>query len=56
MGAYSKAIVAAIMAVLIILKTFFGVDLGVTEETVSAIITSVMAVITPLLVYFASNK
>ena len=46
-----KALVAIIMAVLFLLNTFTGWDLGITEGTVNAII----GVLTPILVYFVPN-
>lgn len=47
-----KALVALVMGVLFLLNTFAGIDLGVSEETVTAII----AAATPLLVWLIPNK
>jgi hypothetical protein len=47
-----KAIVALIMGVLSILNLVWGINIGVSAETVSAII----AAVTPILVYLIPNK
>lgn len=47
-----KALVAVIMGVLYLLNTFAGIDLGVSEATINAII----AAVTPLLVWIVPNK
>lgn len=47
-----KALVAIAMAVLFLLKQYFGIDLGISEATVAQI----MMFITGLLVYFTPNK
>jgi hypothetical protein len=47
-----KALVAVVMAGLFLLTEFTGVDLGLSQETVAAII----AAATPLLVYIVPNK
>lgn len=47
-----KAIAAFIMALLSILNLLFGINLGLSPETVSAIITALI----PLIVYFVPNK
>ena len=47
-----KALVAVIMGVLYLLNTFLGIDLGVSENTINAIIAGV----TPLLVWLVPNK
>ncbi|PWT73995.1 MAG: hypothetical protein C5B60_07405 [Chloroflexi bacterium] len=52
-GAYSKAIVAAIMAALLVLETFTGWKSEfITEQGVI----TVLAVLTPVLVYFIPNR
>ena len=47
-----KAIVAVVMAALYLLNTFTGLDIGLSEETVTGII----AAVTPLLVWLVPNK
>jgi hypothetical protein len=47
-----KAIVAAIMGVLYIINALWGINIGVSEATLSAII----GAITPILVYIVPNK
>ena len=47
-----KALAALVMGVLSILNLLFGIDLGLSPETVSAII----AALTPLIVYLIPNK
>lgn len=47
-----KALVGIIMGVLFILNSYFGVHLGFTEEQV----TSFLAIILPVLIYFIPNK
>lgn len=49
---FDKALVALVMAALSILNLKFGINLGLDETTVTAII----AAITPLLVYLWPNK
>lgn len=56
MSKYAKAIVSVIMSVLLVLSTFFGVELNINEETVTAVINALFAVVTPILVYFIPNK
>lgn len=52
MQAYNKAIVAAIMGVIGLANVFLGWSFGFTEEQV----TSVVAILTPILVYLIPNK
>ena len=47
-----KALAALVMGVLSILNLLFGIDLGLSPETVSAII----AALTPLIVYLIPDK
>jgi hypothetical protein len=47
-----KALTAIVMAVFYLLSTFGGIDIGLSEETVSA----VFAAATPLLVWLVPNK
>ncbi len=47
-----KALVALVMGILSILNIVFKVNIGLSPETISAII----AAVTPLLVYFIPNK
>lgn len=47
-----KALVALVMGVLYLLNQFAGIDLGVSEGTITAII----AGLTPILVYLVPNK
>lgn len=47
-----KAIVALIMGLLSIGNLWFGFDLGITPDAV----TSVIALLTPLIVWFVPNK
>lgn len=49
---FDKALVALIMSLLSLLNLVFGVDLGVSPEVVTAIVTA----ITPILVYLVPNK
>lgn len=49
---FDKALVALVMGVLSILNLKFGVNLGIEESTVSAVI----AALTPFIVYFWPNK
>ena len=52
-ASYSKAIVSAIMAVLLILETFWGVTIeGLTPEW----ITTALALLWPLLVLLVPNR
>lgn len=51
-SSYDKAWVALIMAALSILNLKFGINLGLDEATVTAII----AVLTPFFVYLVPNK
>jgi len=50
-GAYNKAIVAFIMSALIIVETWTGFNLGVTEGT----LVTILGVLTPILVYLFPN-
>ena len=55
MGEFSKAIVALIMAILIILEQIYGWEItgsGITEEW----ITNVLAILTPILVWLIPNR
>lgn len=56
MSKYAKAIVSVVMSVLLVLSTFFGVELNLDEQTVSAVVNALFAVVTPILVYFIPNK
>ncbi len=47
-----KALAAIVMAGLFMLNEFAGIDLGISEETVAAVI----AAATPILVYLIPNK
>ena len=47
----AKAIVAAIMAILVVVDQVFALKIGVSEE----VVTIVIAVITPLLVWLVPN-
>ncbi len=47
-----KALIALVMAAIYILNTFFGFHLGINEMTLNTIV----AVITPILVYLIPNK
>jgi hypothetical protein len=49
---FDKALVALVMALLSILNLSFGIDIGLDEATVSAII----AALTPLAVYLWPNR
>jgi len=49
---FDKALVALIMALLSILNLVFGVDLGLDEATISALV----ATLTPLAVYLWPNR
>ena len=49
---FDKAIVAVIMGILLILEQIFGWSFGLTEEGVTVI----LAVLTPIFVYFFPNK
>lgn len=51
-GEYSKAIAAAVVAVLALIEIFFGWDLGIGEEWVL----SILAVLTPILVWAVPNS
>lgn len=53
MSAYSKAIVALIMAVIGVLNVVFGMDIEVSPEFITAL---VVHVLTPALVYLVPNK
>lgn len=50
--AIDKALVALVMGALSLMNLVFGWNLGVSPETVSAII----AAVTPFLVYFIPNR
>jgi len=50
--AWDKALVAAIMAILQILDSIFGISLGITEGWLH----SVLAVLTPILVWYVPNR
>ena len=47
-----KAIAALIMSVLFLCNTFLGINLGIAEAT----LTGIIAVITPVMVYFVPNR
>lgn len=47
-----KALAALVMAVLYLLNTFLGIDLGWSAETINTII----AAVTPVLVWLVPNK
>lgn len=47
-----KALISVVMGVLFLLNTYAGIDLGITEETVSTVIVG----LTPILVYLIPNK
>ena len=47
-----KALIALVMAVLYLLSQFAGIDLGVSEQTVGAVI----AAATPFLVWLVPNR
>lgn len=47
-----KALVAALMAAVFLLNEFGGIEVGVSQETVTAIV----GALTPVLVYFMPNK
>lgn len=47
-----KALVALVMGLLSILNLMYGIDLGVSPETISTII----AALTPILVWLIPNK
>jgi hypothetical protein len=47
-----KALTAIVMAVLYLLNSLGGIDIGLSEETVAAI----LAALTPLLVWLVPNK
>ena len=50
-GQNAKAIVAAIMAILVVLDQLFAIKVGVSEE----VVTIAISVITPLLVWLVPN-
>ena len=50
-GANAKAIVAAIMAILVVLDQLFAIKVGVSEE----VVTIAISVLTPLLVWLVPN-
>jgi len=50
-GAYNKAIVAFVMSALIIVETWTGFNIGVTEGT----LVTILGIITPILVYLFPN-
>jgi hypothetical protein len=47
-----KALTAIVMAVLYLLNTYGGIDIGLSQETVAAI----LAALTPILVWLIPNK
>ena len=47
-----KALTAIVMAVLYLLNSLGGIDIGLSEETVAAI----LAALTPLVVWLVPNK
>lgn len=49
---YDKAITAIIMGGLYMLNSIAGIDIGISEETV----TGILGVLTPLLVWLIPNK
>ena len=51
-GQNAKAIVAAIMAILVVLDQLFAIKVGVSEE----VVTIAISVITPLLVWLVPNQ
>lgn len=51
-AAYSKAIVAFVMAAILLLNTFFNTGIVVSEETV----TTVVGLFLPVLVYLIPNR
>jgi hypothetical protein len=47
-----KALVALVMALIYVANTFLGINFGITEETVQTIV----ALVTPVLVWLVPNK
>lgn len=47
-----KALVAVIMGVLYLIRTYFGIDFGLSEATVG----SIASFVTAILVYLVPNK
>ena len=52
MTSIDKALVALVMSVIYLANTFLGINFGLTEETVTAIV----AALTPILVWLVPNK
>ncbi len=51
-GAYSKCIVAAIMALIYFINTYLGINLPVDQTTINSIVVAAI----PVLVYQIANK
>lgn len=56
MSMYAKAIVSVVMSILMVLNAFFGIDLGISEATVNTVVAALLAIVTPIIVYFVPNK
>lgn len=56
MAQYSKAWTALTMSVLAIISLYLGWESGLSEETVTAMITGIIALLTPLLVWLVPNR
>lgn len=56
MQKYTKAIVALIMAIIGIANLAFGVAWNVDEMTVTTVVSAVLSLLTPVLVYYFPNK
>lgn len=55
-GMYSKAIVAVIMMVALLLKAFFNIDWNLDQASLQTWIDTGIALFTPLLVFLFPNK
>lgn len=52
---YGKAIISLVMSVIFALNTFLDMQIGVDANTITAVVNGVIAVLTPILVYFVPN-
>lgn len=53
---YAKSWTAVIMSILAIITLYLGWESGLTEETVTAMVTGLIVILTPLLVWLVPNR
>ena len=55
-SSYAKAWTALIMSGLAIVSLYLGWERGLTEETVTAMVTGLIVILSPLLVWLVPNR